>query len=198
MMKSKPKCVIITCRPGSGKSTLSWELCSILHMPLVSRDIIKEGLVCTFGVSHDRLPAEANREATETFFSIVEKHLERNVSVLVEAAFQHKVWEVVIDGWATISDLYFLICEVDPELAAQRHLERGLKDPNRGFFHGDHRVSAFKETGEVLPAGEYAPPSFEFPSLRVDTTDGYVPGLATIKDFVTPKESAQQPRIGSE
>lgn len=183
-MKATPKCVIVTGRPGSGKSILSRSLRELLHTPLLSRDEIKEGFVTTFGISHDRLPENTNREATDVFFSAVQMFLERRVSVVVEAAFQDKVWSTVVEPWSRISDLYFILCEVRPELAAQRHLQRGVDDPSRGFFHGDHRVSVFKETGEVLPPGEYVPPSFDFPTLTVGTTEGYDPNLAAIRDFI--------------
>lgn len=96
-MTPKPKCIIVTGRPGSGKNTLANKLARALWMPLVSRDEIKEGYVNTFGVKHDALPPDANALATDLFFEIVEYHLERNISVVIEAAFQHKVWEPRIE-----------------------------------------------------------------------------------------------------
>jgi len=161
-------------------------------MPLISRDEIKEGFVGSFGASHDQLPANANGEVTNTFFSVVQMLLENRVSLVVEAAFQHKLWEVVVGQWSSVSQLNFVLCEVTPELAARRHLQRGLDDPSRGFFHGDNRVTVFKETGEVLPPGDYQPPSFDFPTLKVQTTDGYHPGLAAIRDFIHIEGIAQQ------
>ena len=55
-MNKTPKCVIVTGRPGAGKTTLSKELAQQLWMPVVSHDEIKEGYVNTFGVQHDQLP----------------------------------------------------------------------------------------------------------------------------------------------
>jgi predicted kinase len=183
-MKPGTKCVIITGRPGSGKSTLSRKLHVALHMPLVSRDEIKEGLVSSFGVSHDALPPDTNREATGIFFSVVQMLLDSRVSLVVEAAFQHRVWETVVPGWARVSDVSLIVCEVDADLAARRHLQRALEDPTREFFHGDRSATHFKEPGAVLPPGEYLPPAFDLPTLKVDTTDGYDPDVAAIKDFI--------------
>lgn len=197
-MKALPKCVIVTGRPGSGKSTLARKLRELLHMPLLSRDEIKEGFVSSFGVSHEDLPASANREATEAFFSAVNVFLERKVSVVVEAAFQHQLWAKVVEPWSMASEMYFVLCEVDPGLAAKRHLQRGLDDPSRVFFHGDRRVSVFKETGEVLPPGDYVPPSFEVPTLRVGTTNGYDPGLTAIQGFVHAGRNAQPGLAGKD
>ena len=38
-----------------------------------------------------------------------------------------------------------VVCSVDGLVAAQRHLQRGLVDPSREFFHGDERVSIYSE-----------------------------------------------------
>jgi broad-specificity NMP kinase len=67
-MSVKPKCIIVTGRPGSGKATLCKKLQPRLWMPVVSRDEIKEGYVNTFGAKHDELPPETNGIATNIFF----------------------------------------------------------------------------------------------------------------------------------
>ena len=46
-MSRKPKCIIITGQPGSGKTTLAKKLGERLWMPVISRDEIKEGYVNT-------------------------------------------------------------------------------------------------------------------------------------------------------
>ena len=57
------------------------------------RDEIKEGYVNTFGIRHDELPPDSNRVVTELFFSLVDQYLKGNISIVIEAAFQHHVWE---------------------------------------------------------------------------------------------------------
>ena len=183
-MTIRPKCVVITGRPGAGKATLSQKLSDMLHMPMLSRDRIKEGFVSTFGVSHDKLPPDTNRRVTDLFFSAAQVFLEANVSLVVEAAFQHKMWEETVPRWSGASQLFFIICEAEPTLCAQRHLDRGLSDPSREFYHGDKRVTVFRETGEFLGPGDYDPPHFDVPTLRVSTVDGYSPALSVIKEFI--------------
>lgn len=183
-MNVRPKCVIVTGRPGSGKTTLSRKLSELLHMPMISRDEIKEGYVTSFGVNHANLPSDTNLKVTTFFISAMQAFLDAKVSIVAEAAFQHHVWEGIVPRMAENCQVFIIICDVDPVLCAQRHLDRGLNDPTREFYHGDNRVKVFRETGEFLEPGEYMPPSFDMPTLSVATTDGYSPSLQEMKDFI--------------
>jgi hypothetical protein len=84
------------------------------------------------------------------------------------------------------------------DLAARRHLRRGLDLPARVFYHGDRRVRHFLETGDVLAPGVYEPPACDAPVIEVCTTDGYTPSLdevvASISGFVrsNPKRAASR------
>lgn len=173
-MHNKPKLVVVTGRPGSGKTTLSKEVGKLLYFPVVSRDEIKEGYVNTFNIRHDELPEDTNKVASEVFFRTIELLLSNQVSVIAEAAFQHKVWEPEITKFKNYADVFVIICEIDAEVAAKRHLERGISDPRRGFFHGD------KQTGAVLPPAAYEPPRLEVPTIKVCTLNGYDPELEEI------------------
>lgn len=179
-MSHKPKLVIVTGRPGSGKTTLAKELGNLMYFPVVSRDEIKEGYVSTFNVKHDKLPADTNKTTTKIFFKNIEYLLSNNVSLIAEAAFQHKVWEPEITKFKSLADIFMIICEVDSDVAAKRHLQRGLDDPKREFFHGDNRVTHFKKTGQFLHPGNYEPPSLDIPTIKVSTLNGYSPELKDI------------------
>jgi len=91
-MNARPRCIIVSGRPGSGKTTLAGELSLRLYLPKLSRDEIKEGYVSTFGVKHDRLPEDTNGKVNEVFFGTALDLLRSSVSVVLEAAFQHKLW----------------------------------------------------------------------------------------------------------
>ena len=183
-MQPKPQCVIVTGRPGAGKSTLAAQLGRELWMPVISRDEIKEGYINTFGVKHDQLPPETNGVVTDFFFRIVAQYLENQISIVIEAAFQHPVWASCIVPIEQLSRPIFIVCQVPGAVAASRHLQRGLADSNREWYHGDKRVEIYRQTGAIAPAGEYLAPDFEWPTLPVATDDGYTPSIGEIARFV--------------
>jgi len=152
-----------------------------MYLPVVSRDEIKEGYVSTFNKRHNKLPKETNKIATDIFFKTIKLLLSNNVSMIVEAAFQHKVWLPQVTKLKKVANVSIIICDIDAQVAARRHLKRGLKNPNREFYHGDNRVTHFRKTGEFLAAGEWEAPSIDVQTIIVGTSKGYKPNLESIK-----------------
>ena len=132
--------------------------------------------------STTKLGVDTNKIVTDTFFETIGFLLSKNVSLIAEAAFQHPVWEVLFKKVYLISEVSFILCEVEPDLAAKRHLQRGLDDASREFFHGDNRVTHYKKTGEFLEPREYRKPNFDVPTIIVSPGNGYSPSLNSIKD----------------
>jgi Cdc6-like AAA superfamily ATPase len=179
-MNSKPKCIIVTGRAGAGKTTLSKKLGQHLWMPVISRDEIKEGYVNTFGVKHDQLAADTDGFVSNFFFDIACQYLANKVSIIIEAAFQHSVWEWRMPKILELSHPYIILCSVDIDIAAQRHLQRGLANPQREFYHEDKRVSLFRATGEIGTPKPYVAPNFDVPTIKVSTENDYSPSLDEI------------------
>jgi hypothetical protein len=128
---------------------------------------------------------------SEFFFDVVCQYLTNKVSVIIEAAFQHKVWEPRMPKILELSLPLFIVCSIDEEIAAQRHLQRGLADPNREFYHSDKRVSVHRATGEIGTPGPYVAPNFNVPTVYVSTENDYSPNIDEIAHQVR-SQNAQQ------
>lgn len=188
-MNRKPKCVIVTGRQGSGKTTLAKKLGECLWMPVICRDEIKEGYVTTYGVKHDELPPDTNGLVTDFFFRLVNQYLTGNISVVIEAAFQHKVWEPRMPKILELATPQVVLCTADEAVTSRRPLERGLENPTREFYHGDHRAAHFRKTGEILSPASYAPPKFDVPTIQVSTDGEYVPSIDQIVKQIRPSDA---------
>jgi len=181
-----PTLIVVTGRPGSGKTTLAHELAREVACPAICRDEFKEGLINTtrqFGVAN----RVVGRHVLETFFEVIELLLRRKVTLVAEAAFQHRTWAPSLEKLRSLAHLRVVLCTVDPMLARQRHVERGLADPRRKRFHDDDAVHAVR-AGVTPPIEEYEPIAMSVPTLTVDTSDGYEPSLAEIAAFARPRE----------
>lgn len=190
-MNRKPKCIIVTGRAGAGKTTLAKKLGQRLWMPVISRDEIKEGYVNTCGVKHDRLPPETDRLVTDFFFSLVNQYLAGKISVVIEAAFQDKVWGPRLPKIFELASPILVLCSVDEIVAARRHLQRGLENPNREFYHSDNRVVHYRKTGEFLLPASYTAPKFKGPIIEVSTDGEYIPCLDEIVKQIQSSDARQ-------
>jgi hypothetical protein len=196
-MNRKPKCIIVTGRAGAGKTTLAKKLGERLWMPVISRDQIKEGYVNTYGVKHDELPPDTNGLVTDFFFCIVNQYLAGKISVVIEAAFQHQVWEYRMPQILELASPLIVLCSVDDVIAARRHLQRGLENPNREFYHSDNRVVHYRKTGKFLLPASYTPPKFNVSTIEVSTDGEYIPCIDEIvKQIQSSDSSAHNERDG--
>jgi adenylate kinase family enzyme len=174
----KPLCIIVTGRPGSGKTTLAKKLGEHMYLPVFCRDELKEGYVNTYRKKHSQLPDDTNAIVTNIFFDTLVSLLEKNISLIAEAAFQHKVWSTFLERIEQKTDIRIVLCSVPDVIAAKRHLERGLEDKRREFYHGDTRVTHFRKTGELLDPGPYEAPHLPLPTFTVVTqSERYSPSL---------------------
>ena len=122
---------------------------------------------------------DLTRRATDAFFDALALLLGRGVTVVAEAAFQHKVWAPRLEPLQAVARLRVVLCELDAERALARRVVRGAGDPERARFHPE-TTGHDRSAGT---AGSYEPPRLEVPMLRVDTSDGYQPAFEAIVEF---------------
>ena len=180
---TKPYLLVVTGRPGSGKSTFARELSERLFLPVVSRDNIKEGYVHTFGKKHNELPPETNGVVNEVFLDTLMRLIDGNVSVVAEAAFRHTVWSNMLERFYEKARRYIIICKTDATIAHTRYIQRGLDNELREYFHGDKGVDMARR-GQKLNVNPYDEPRLDFPTFHVDTTGAYSPSVPELGKMI--------------
>lgn len=140
----------------------------------MSRDEIKEGMV----LSNPGFVASPGDRLTmrtyDVFFEAMSLLLRAEVTLVAEAAFQHHLW---VKGLARQGDqprLKIIRCVVSDEIARERQRHRMLTQSTRAAHTDLHHLAA-APTFEAI--------HLDAPTLDVDTSDGWHPGLEAIADF---------------
>lgn len=177
MITNVPTLIVVTGRPASGKTTLAHTLARAIRCPALCRDELKEGLIHTY---HGRATpddhARLNRHVYDVFFRAIEMLLRDGITLVAEAAFQHRLWAPKLEALQEIAQLRLIVCSLEEGLAEARYIQRDLVDPERERYHSLPRNMTYKDT-------VYEPPRLAIPTLSVDTADGYNPALEQIVAF---------------
>ena len=171
---ARPGLIVVSGRPGAGKTTLAHAVARGVGCPAVCRDEIREGIV------HAGTPDPEMRHTFETFFAALRFFLNAGVTVVAEAAFQDHLWRPNLTPLAATAEIRVIRCEVDPALARERMISRRAADPVRAI-HQERDV----------PVREHAPIAMDVPTLVVDTTDGYSPALPAIVSFAAGRSTGR-------
>jgi predicted kinase len=164
-----PTLVVVSGRPGTGKTTLAHAIARGVGCPAVCRDEIREGMAHAGTADPDML------RTLETFFAAVELLLRAGSTVVAEAAFSDHVWRPRLEPLAGVAAIRVVRCDVTPDVARARIARRLAGTPTRGV-HGDRAFLAG-------PERPWVPISLDVPALTVDTAEGYWPPLAEIVAF---------------
>ena len=171
---ARPRLILVTGRPGSGKTTLAHTLGTAIGCPVVSRDAIKEGMVAAEGGLPGATSDSLTLRTYGLFFAILDLLLRGGVTTVAEAAFGHQRWTEGLRPLTELADLRVIRCQVTGLEAHRRMQHRLGADPTRAA-HAD---------GEHLAAPPaFTPLSLDAPALNVQTRAGYDPDLASVVAF---------------
>ncbi len=183
-----PRLVLVSGQPGSGKSTLAREIARLTGLRCLCRDDLTAHLAdllaerAEISALSDKQPIAL--AAFAAFYAITSSLLKSGLGVVAETNFGRGLAEPFIAPLLTISNPVMIYCEVPRELSILRFRERAFTGHRHWFFLDAAQIERIDD-GEVPEAWATAVPlDLDVPMLRVDTSDGYEPSLATIVDFV--------------
>jgi predicted kinase len=148
--------------------------------PAVCRDEIKEGMAhASAGFS----PGEGDELTARTlpvFFGVLRLLLEAGVTTVAEAAFQDRVWRPRLEPLLPVARIRVVHCTADPGAAFDRVVRRHARDAPRRA-HQDPAAAGREAYARRLR--DFDRVRLGVPSIEVDTTSGYRPGLADVIAF---------------
>ncbi|HKE77324.1 MAG TPA: AAA family ATPase [Acidimicrobiales bacterium] len=201
MTDHRPRVVLITGTPGSGKSTLGTALAGALRVPFLARDDVRGGLFLTAGAwGHRPARVPPPDEAVEAFLRLVETAASLGVSCVAEYVVRrHRPADlrrltVAADCVAVVTECRDALDRAARRGRADRLLNRRPVLDALGYATvDDHTAAAAARMGSVAGAMRV---DLGLPTLRVATDDGYEPGLDAIVEFAvaaTPRRPAPPP-----
>ncbi|MFD7281916.1 AAA family ATPase [Streptomyces sp. NPDC059862] len=178
---STPALVVVSGGPGTGKTTLAHELARTLGCPAIIRDEIKQAMVMSTPGYQSGGDDPLNYPTLDAFFGVLKVLLKAGVTLVVEAAFQDRLWRPNLEPLTGLAHIRVIRCTTEVGVAHDRIVQRAKEDVHRAA-HGDQDLL------EAIAAGEHSleafvPISLDVPTLTVDTSAGYQPALPDIAAF---------------
>jgi predicted kinase len=160
--------VIVTGPPASGKTVLAGRLSSSLHLPLFSRDAIKERLFDELGVAGREWSSKLGAASFRILFSMADSLFAAQQRCILETNFSHRA-AATLQEMAHRHNMTLLqvFCLADVETLRKRFEKRALS----GERHPGH-VDADRLTaeGDGIFTATAGPLPLEGPLIEVDTT----------------------------
>lgn len=172
---SRPHLVVVSGQPGSGKTTLAHRVAKSIGCPAIVRDEIKEGMAHAHGPGFR--PATSDPLTMRTyrlFFECLRVLLAGGVTVVAEAAFQHRLWLPGLEPVLDLAEVRIICCEAEAHTMVARRRARMTSEPTRSVHADSETLTVQRDWTRI---------QLDRPTLEVDTTDGYRPGLDEIAAF---------------
>lgn len=188
---TSPTLAVVSGGPGTGKTTFAHELAHELGCPAIIRDEIKQGMVLSTPGYRSGGDDPLNYPTLDAFFGVLKVLLQAGVTIVAEAAFQDRLWRPNLEPLASIAQIRVIRCTTPAGIAHDRIVHRVQESAHR-TAHADHDLL------EAIAAGEHSlesfvPISLDVPTLTVDTSDGYSPGLRDIASFIRASAQDESP-----
>jgi predicted kinase len=179
--------VMVTGKPGSGKTTLGLKLSAHLRVPFISRDQIRGGLLATAGLwTNDLVDPPPREAAVGTFVAVVTAASTAGVSLVAEFVVTPERQEdfAAIEAAAKV----IVVLAISNDSAARAEQRDGndplLRRPEVLASLGHESTDDYLAGTERALVAATAETDFDLPLLRVRTDDGYDPPLDKIVDWI--------------
>jgi len=172
--------VIVAGAAAVGKTTLARRLAATLRRPLLSKDLLKEGLYDALGQPDLSFSRRLGVASFVLLQRVTLQLLEAGVGVVVEANYRQQYAEAELRPLIARSRAAIVLCDIAPELALRRARERVERGDRHPYHHDDFVF------GPAAPPLDHASHDLDLgvPRLRVDTTAGYAPAFEEIVAFL--------------
>ncbi len=180
-MPSRPRLIIVSGAPGSGKSTLARQLATALHLPMLTKDELKEAIADAEGAPEDVAASMRMGEAAYAVLQLVARRvIEADQEALIESNFRRGLSERYLASLVASADARLVHCTAPHGVLRDRYAARFARGDRHPAHLDDARAGALEED---LRTGRFEPLELGVPTLVVDTEGEYRPPLNTIVAF---------------